>query len=387
MDGSARQGRALPYGERDVTELLDSCGQQLYLYFWLMLGDELSATRALTDTIIAVLPDPDHRELHTVARRVCRQYQPVPAVPNAAAEAATLAAVTIAALRRLDPDDREICVLGAPQYRLDDTDLATVLGARTVDDLRFWAAAAFGSVLAACASDAGLEQGGNLAAQALRLVGSKAVALPYDEIVSLATDAEVGPAPDRPLGALGTGQRAVVTFTDIQAAERATTPLPRVTHSETDPPGSWGRRALVGTALAGAIPAAIAGAAVLAGHSPHTSHAAHSGLHPAAQAPAPSRVPRSPTRSATSSPAQMHSTKPHGSAGQGAPPATMPAEAPMTTTPSAPVMPTPTFSTPVKVTASPTTRTMSPTPTVPPTHPPTVAPTTTTSATPSPSDT
>jgi hypothetical protein len=129
-------GGALPYSELDVTALLDSHGERLYLYFWLMLGDELSATRALTDTIIGVLPDPDHRELFTVARRVCRQYQPVPAALSAGAGVATLAALTIVALRRLDPDDREICVLGAPRYHLDDADLAAVLGTWTVDALR-----------------------------------------------------------------------------------------------------------------------------------------------------------------------------------------------------------------------------------------------------------
>jgi len=105
-------GGALSYSELDVTALLDSHGERLYLYFWLMLGDDLSATRALTDTIIGVLPDPHHRELFTVARRVCRQYRPVPAALSAEAGVATLAAVTIVALRRLDPDEREICVLG-----------------------------------------------------------------------------------------------------------------------------------------------------------------------------------------------------------------------------------------------------------------------------------
>jgi len=128
-----------------------------------MLGDDLSATRALTDTIIGVLPDPDHRELFTVARRVCRQYRPVPAALSAGAGVAALAGATIVALRRLDPDDREICVLGAPRYRLDDTDLAAVLGTRAVDGLRPRAAAAFASQLAACAAEAGLEQGSNLA--------------------------------------------------------------------------------------------------------------------------------------------------------------------------------------------------------------------------------
>jgi hypothetical protein len=79
---------------------------------WLMLGDDLSATRALTDTIIGVLPDPDHRELFTVARRVCRQYRPVPAALSAGAGVATLAGATIVALRRLDPDDARYACSG-----------------------------------------------------------------------------------------------------------------------------------------------------------------------------------------------------------------------------------------------------------------------------------
>ena len=393
-------GGALPYSELDVTALLDSHGERLYLYFWLMLGDELSATRALTDTIIAVLPDPGPRELFTVARRVCQQYQPVPAALHADAKVATLAAVTVVALRRLDPDDREICVLGALRYGLDDSDLAAVFGTRTVEDLRPRAAAAFGSELAACAAEAGLEQGRNLAGQALRQLGSDAVALPYGQIVPLATDAvleglregirarvavptEAAPPPDRPLDALGTGPHAVVTFAEIQEAERATAPLPRTPGSKSDRPRRWGRRALVGTVLAGAIPGVIAGAVALAGHSAHTGHSAHSGLQPASQAAPPSRVPTSTAPSAASSPARGHSTRPGASGGQSAPAATMPVVASTATAPSGAAMPTPTYSTPVYVyvTTPPTVPPISPTPTVLPTGPPT----TSASPTPSPS--
>ena len=392
-------GGALPYSELDVTALLDSHGERLYLYFWLMLGDELSATRALTDTIIGVLPDLDHRELFTVARRVCRQYQRVPAALSAEMGVATLAAVTIVALRRLDPDDREICVLGAPRYNLDDTDLAAVLGTWTVADLRPRAAAAFGSELAACAAEAGLEQDDDLAGQALRQLGSDAVAVPYDQIVPLATDAvleglregirtrvavpsEAAPPPDRPLDALGTGPRAIVTFAGIQEAERATVPLPRVPGGKSGRPGRRGRRALAGMVLAGATSAAIAGVAASARHSPPAGHSAHSALQPAPQTAPRSAAPRSTAPSATSSPAQVQATGPGAPNGESAPAATMPGGAPMATAPSTAVTPAPTNSTPVNITAPPTMPTMSPTPTVPPTLPPT----TPASPTPSPSD-
>jgi hypothetical protein len=396
-------GGALPYSELDVTALLDSHGERLYLYFWLMLGDELSATRALTDTIIGVLPDPDHRELFTVARRVCRQYQPVPAALSAGAGVATLAALTIVALRRLDPDDREICVLGAPRYHLDDADLAAVLGTWTVDALRPRAAAAFGSELAACAAEAGLEQGGNLAGQALRQLGSDAVAVPYDQIVPLATDAvleglregirtrvtvpaEAVPPVDAlpldalPLDARRTGPRAIVTFAGIQEAERLTVPLPRAPASESGRPGRRGRQALVGMVLAGAIPAAIAGVMASAGHSAHTGHSVHGALQPVPQAAPPSGVPRSTAPSATSSPSQVQGTRAGVSGDQSAPAATMPAGAPIATAPSRVVTPAPTHSRRVKVTTSPTAPTMSPTPTVSPT----VTLTTPASPTPSP---
>jgi len=390
-------GGALPYSELDVTALLDSHGERLYLYFWLMLGDELSATRALTDTIIGVLPDPDHRELFTVARRVCRQYQPVPAL-SAGAGVATLAALTIVALRRLDPDDREICVLGAPRYHLDDADLTAVLGTWTVDALRPRAAAAFGLELAACAAEAGFEQDGNLAWQALRQLGSEAVAVPYDQIVPLATDAvleglregirsrvtgpaeAVPPLDALPLDARRTGPRAVVTFAGIQEAERPTVPLPRVPASESGRPGRRGRQALVGMALAGAIPAAIAGVMATAGHSAPTSHSVHSGLQPVPQAAPPSGVPRSTAPRATSPPAQVQGSGAGASGDQSAPAATMPAGAPIATAPSQIVTPAPTHSKMVKVTTSPTAPTMSPTPTVSPT----VSPTTPASPTPSP---
>jgi len=384
-------GGALPYSELDVTALLDSHGERLYLYFWLMLGDELSATRALTDTIIGVLPDPDHRELFTVARRVCRQYQPVPAL-SAEAGVATLAALTIVALRRLDPDDREICVLGAPRYHLDDADLAAVLGTWTVDALRPRAAAAFGSELAACAAEAGFEQDGNLAWQALRQLGSEAVAVPYDQIVPLATDAvleglregirtrvtspaeAVPPQDALPLDARRTGPRAIVTFAGIQEAERPTVPLPRMPASERGRPGRRGRQALVGVALAAAIPAAIAGVAgviVSAGHSAHTGHSVQSGPQPVPQAAPPSGVHRSTAPPATSPPAQVQGSGAGAPGDQRAPAATMPAGAPIATAPSQVVTPAPTHSEQVKVTTSPTAPTMSPTPTVSPTVPPT----------------
>lgn len=392
-------GGALPYSELDVTALLDSHGERLYLYFWLMLGDELSATRALTDTIIGVLPDLDHRELFTVARRVCRQYQPVPAALPAEMGVATLAAVTIVALRRLDPDDREICVLGAPRYNLDDTDLAAVLGTWTVADLRPRAAAAFGSELAACAAEAGLDQGGDLAGQALRQLGSDAVAVPYDQIVPLATDAvleglregirsrvavpaEAAPPPDRPLDAQGTGPRAIVTFAGIQETERATVPLPRVPGGKSGRPGKRGRRALAGMVLAGATSAAIAGVAASARHSPPAGHSAHSALRPAPRVAPRSAAPRSTAPSATSSPAQMQGSGSGASGGESAPAATMPAGVPMATAPSRTVAPVPSHSTSANVTTPPTAPAMSPTPTVPPTLPPT----TPASPTPSPSD-
>lgn len=393
MNGTARAGGALPYGELDVAALLDSYGERLYLYFWLMLGDELSATRALTDTIIAVLPDPGPRELFTVAHRVCRQYQPAPAVPYAEAGLDTLASVTIAALRRLDPEEREICVLGAPRYRLDDTDLAAVLGA--VDDLRPRAAAAFDSELAACAAEAGLEQDGHLAGSALRQLGSDAIALPYDQIVALATDAvleglregirtrvavpaEAAPQPDRPLDALGTGPRAIVTFGGIEEAERVTVPLPCVPDRKSGRPGRWGRRALAGMVGAGVISAAIAGVAALGGHSARTGHPSYGGLQPVPQAAPPSTQPRSMAPSA-SSPAQVHGTGPGGSGGQNKPVATMPAGAPMATAPRRMVTPAPAHSARVNVTAPPTAPTMSSSPTTPPTPPasPTPAPSTT----------
>jgi hypothetical protein len=391
-------GGALPYSELDVTALLDSHGERLYLYFWLMLGDELSATRALTDTIVGALPDPGHRELFTVARRVCRQYQPVPAALSAEAGVATLAAVTIVALRRLDPDDREICVLGAPRYRLDDTDLTAVLGTWAVDDLRPRAAAAFASELAACAAETGLEQGDDLAGQALRQFGSDGVVLPYDQIVPLATDAvleelregirarvtvpfEAAP-PDRPLDALGTGPRAIVTFAGIKEAERATVPLPRVPGGKSGRPGKRGRRALAGMVLAGATSAAIAGVAASARHSPPAGHSAHSALRPAPRVAPRSAAPRSTVPSAAPPPAHVHTTGPGAPGGESAPAATMPAGAPMATAPSTAVTPAPTNSTPVNITAPPTMPTMSPTPAVPPTVPPTTPAT----PTPSPSD-
>lgn len=390
-------GGALPYSELDVTALLDSHGERLYLYFWLMLGEELSATRALTDTIIGVLPDPDHRELFTVARRVCRQYQPVQAALSAEAGVATLAAVTIAALRRLDPDDREICVLGASRYHLDDADLAAVLGTWTVDALRARAAAAFASELAACAAEAGLEQNGNLAGQALRQLGSEALAVPYDQIVPLATDtvleglregirtrvtvpAEAVPPLDAlPLDARRTGPRAIVTFAGIQGAERPAVPLRRVPARESGRPGRRGRQALVGMALAGAIPAAIAGVMASAGHSAPTSHSVQSGPQLVPSAAPPSGVHRSPAPFAISSPAQAQGAGAGASGEQSAPAATMPAGAPIATAPSPVVTPAPTHSKRVKVTTSPTAPTMSPTPTVSPTVP------TTTPASPTPS--
>jgi len=388
---------ALPYSELDVTALLDSHGERLYLYFWLMLGDELSATRALTDTIIGVLPDPDHRELFTVARRVCRQYQPVPAL-SAKAGVATLAALTIVALRRLDPDDREICVLGAPRYHLDDADLAAVLGTWTVDALRPRAAAAFGSELAVWAAEAGFEQDGNLAWQALRQLGSDAIAVPYDQIVPLATDtvleglregirtrvtgpAEAIPPLDAlPLDARRTEPRAIVTFAAIQEAERPTVPLPRVPASESGRSGRRGRQALVGVALAAAIPAAIAGVIASAGHSAHTSHSVQSGPQPVPQAAPPSGVPRSTAPPAISPPAQVQGSGAGAPGDQRAAAAPMPAGAPIATAPSQVVTPAPTHSKQVKVTTSPTAPAMSPTPTVSPT----VSPTTPASPTPSP---
>ena len=383
-------GGALPYSELDVTALLDSHGERLYLYFCLMLGDELSATRALTDTIIGVLPDPDHRELFIVARRVCRQYQPVPAALSAEAGAASLAALTVVALRRLDPDDREICVLGAPRYHLDDADLAAVLGTWTVDALRPRAAAAFGSELAACAAEAGFEQDGNLAWQALRQLGSDAVAVPYDQIVPLATDTVLeglregirirvtGPGEViPPLDARRTGPRAIVTFAGIQEAERPTVPLPRVRTSESGRPARRGRQALVGVALAGAIPAAIVGVIASAGHSAYTGHSVHSGPQAVPRAAPASRAPRSATPSATSTPAQVQGSGAGAPGDQSASAAPMPAGAPIATAPV--VTPAPTHAKRVKVTTSPTAPTISPTPTVSPT----VTPTTPASPTPS----
>lgn len=398
MDRSARIGGALPDGELGVTALLDSYGERLYLYFCLMLGDEVLATRALTDTIIGVAPDPDHRELFTVARRVRRQYQPAPAVLRAEAKAATLAAVTIAALLQLDPDDREICVLGAPWYGLDDTDMAAILGTWAVDVLRPRAAAAFGSELAACAGEAGLEQDGNLAWQALQQLGSDPVAAPYDQIVPLATDAVLeglregirarvaGPVqataqPARPLDALGSGPRAIVTFAGIQEAEPPTVPQPRVPGTESGRPGTRGWRALAGGLLAAAIPAAIAAVVASYGHSPHTGHSAHSGPRPAPQAAPPSRVSRSTAPPAAAPPAQAHNTGPAAPGGQHAPAA----GAPMATSPSRMTTPAPTMPAsgrPVKATTRPTTPAMPPGRSAP-----TNAPTTPASPAPSPSAT
>ena len=156
MDASVTPRGHLPYTERDVTALLDSQGGRLYWYFWAMLGDQTSVTRALAGTVIVALPDPAHRHLFEVARAVCRQHHPAPAAPYARAEAPTLAAATRAALRRLEPADREICVLGASAYRLNDADLAAVLGIRTVAVEDLWSRAmdAFAFHLAACTADA-----------------------------------------------------------------------------------------------------------------------------------------------------------------------------------------------------------------------------------------
>ena len=53
VDGSAWRDEAPADAERKATARLDEHGSRLYRYLWLMLGDDLTATRALTDTVIA----------------------------------------------------------------------------------------------------------------------------------------------------------------------------------------------------------------------------------------------------------------------------------------------------------------------------------------------
>lgn len=136
--------------------------------------------------------------------------------PDARARVPDRTALTLAALLRLDPDDREICVLGAPRYQLNEADLAAVLGTRVAASLRREASARFGWELEACAADAGLEER-ELPARALRISGSEPVALPYDQIVPLATD----PA----LEGLREGIRARVAL-PTEAAPAAERPSP-----------------------------------------------------------------------------------------------------------------------------------------------------------------
>jgi hypothetical protein len=275
MDASVTPAGVLEYTERDVTALLDSRGGRLYWYFWVMLSDQTSVTRALAGTVIVALPDPGPRELFEVAHAVCRQHHPAPAVPYARAEAPTLAAATRAALRRLEPDDREICVLGASAYGLNDADLAAVLRIAAVEEHWSGAMDAFAFHLAACAADAGLEQGGDLVERALRLFGAAQFALPYDEIVRLATDpaaqwlregirARVG-IPNRAaaqqggMELLGTGSNQSVTVQGMEDADFMTVPLPRVPRKGAQHAGSRRRGAMAGTVLAaGVIPVALA---------------------------------------------------------------------------------------------------------------------------------
>jgi len=316
LDRLPAPGVAPAYTERDVTALLDAQGARLYWYFSLMLGDETLVTRALAATIIVALPFLGHRELFGVARTVCLRYRPDPAVPYARAEAPMLASATKAALRRLEPQDREICALGAPAYRLDDADLAAVFGTWTVHDLRSRATAAFARKLAACAADAKLEHGEDLPARALRLVGTGQCALPYDHVVRLAIDPAAAwireeicahvaipivdaPAPQGGLELLGFGSHPSVTVRGSREPERVTVPLPRVPGS--GQPGGGRRRAVASTVLAaGAIPVAIAVA--WAGYSAQPSQ--HLVPSPLAAAPV------APVLPAASSPANRPAIRP-----------------------------------------------------------------------------
>ena len=342
MDESAMSPQALPYTESDVTALLDFEGGLLYLYFSLMLGDEVSATRALGDTIIAALPDTNYLRLFTIARTVRRQYRSAPAAPDARPAVPSLTGVAIAALLRLDPDDREICVLGAPRYRLNDRDLANILRTRMVAPLRRQASGRFDWEVEACASGAGLEVSQDLPVRALRTLGSEPVALPYDQIVPLATDpvleglregirarvalpTEAAPPAERPLQALGNRRRMAiaagplssmssraaaawphltVTESEFQEAEDATVPLRPVPARRHSRQANARRRAVAATVVAaGAIPAAIAGVA-LVGHSVH-----HRGQD-SASSPLLG-VPGAPAPHAASAPAGKHYTPRH----------------------------------------------------------------------------
>jgi hypothetical protein len=404
----------LPCTERDVTVLLDFEGQRLHLYFRLMLGDGMSAARALSDTIIAALPDtsyrPDasYRRLFTIARTVCRQYRSIPAASAARARVPSLAAVTTAALLRLDPDDREVCVLGAPRYRLADPDLAAVLGTRMVADLRRQALARFERELEACAADAGLGENEDLPERALRTLGSEPAALPYDQIIPLATDpvlerlredirarvarpAETTPAAGMPLEALGTGPRMAISTgplvsglsrpgatrphlvirpTEIRQEERSTAPLHRVP-AKGDRPSAGRRRAVVGAVLvAGVTPVAIIGMA-LAGHPVHQDRdsAASPPSPPSAAGVVPSPVgvrhtPQSGRSPVQGAPASTAGAVP--SARPTAPGASMPAMLPATTAPPPATLspePAPTTSPPPTIPVPPPLPTPTPSPT------------------------
>lgn len=283
VDTNSKPGGAPAYTERDVTTMLDSQGGRLYWYFWLMLGDETAVTRALAGTVIASLPYLPHRELIGVARTVCRQYRPAPAVPFARPEAPTLAAATKAALRRLEPRDREICLLGAPAYRLNDADLGAVFGTWEIEPLLSRPMNAFASALAACASDVGLNQDDDLVTRAWRLAGTGQVALPYDEIVPLAIDpgaewlreqirssvaASGAPALARQgMRTLGTESHQSVAVHGMQESAY-TIPMPR-TSRKTDQHNHRKLGAMAGGVLvAGAIPVALALAWVGSSHSP-----------------------------------------------------------------------------------------------------------------------
>lgn len=283
---NGRPNRRPAYTEQDVTGLLNAQGGRLYWYFWLMLGDDTAVTRAVAGTVIAALPDLGYRELFGTARMVCRQYPPVPAMPYARAEAPTLAAATKAALRRLAPADREICVLAAPAYPLNDADLGAVFGTWEVEDLLSRPMNLFTGALMACAADAGLEHEEDLVTRAWRLVGTGHASLPYDVIVPLATDpaaemlregirARVGQTTravqtqNDGMETLGAGSKQQVTVQGIPG--HMTVPLPQPRKADQEDAGHRRRGAMAGTALmAGAIPVALAMA--WAGHSGHSDH-------------------------------------------------------------------------------------------------------------------
>jgi DNA-directed RNA polymerase specialized sigma24 family protein len=138
-------------GPAAVQAVLDSHGVLIHEYLRLLLGDQIATVTALTNTVLAALEHcgrlRDERQLSAwlmaLARVKAHEYyaagwdefgerylasiRPKPyAAPRREEQA--LRVITDSGLLRMWPDDRELFILSAPAYQLNNSELARVFG-------------------------------------------------------------------------------------------------------------------------------------------------------------------------------------------------------------------------------------------------------------------